>query len=478
MTAGRARAATAFAVAALIGGAALWLFWPGVALYDTVAQFGQLLSGDVDDWHPPIMVRLWTLLHWAVGGGTAPLLVLQLGLYATGAGLFAAALATGGRGKAAVAVLALAASPLLLGWEEVVLKDAQLVGALFAATGLIAHARLRGRRPGPAALAGTAILLLYATLLRANALFATVPLTVLLLPRPRRRFVRPAAIVLGAVAVLAVTPLVNHGLLGARPSDAARSEPLFDLAGMAVRLPAGAVPPFTPAERAGIVARGCSKPFFWDPIGDERACGALLKRVQAIGSRPLMGMLAVAIVAHPLAYASHRLAHWNSTERWLVPPGLPEAAPPESGEPNDLGLGNPVHPAARIWMRLAAVEAGTPLGWPILWTAVAAIIALALVRAERSPASEFGFALACSALGLEASFLVISIASDLRYHLWSMLASGLAAILVVPSLRPPRPARIGAVLLIAGIIAGGLWTRHRLPRAPASYQAMLGMRAT
>ena len=36
------------------------LFWPGVPMYDTVAQYRQVI-GDmlVDDWHPPAMVRLW-----------------------------------------------------------------------------------------------------------------------------------------------------------------------------------------------------------------------------------------------------------------------------------------------------------------------------------------------------------------------------------------------------------------------------------
>ena len=43
------------------------LFWPGVPMYDTVSQYEQVLGGDVDDWHPPIMVRLWQLLHGARG---------------------------------------------------------------------------------------------------------------------------------------------------------------------------------------------------------------------------------------------------------------------------------------------------------------------------------------------------------------------------------------------------------------------------
>ena len=43
------------------------LFWPGVPMYDTVAQYEQVLSNQVDDWHPPVMVRLWQVLH-SLGG--------------------------------------------------------------------------------------------------------------------------------------------------------------------------------------------------------------------------------------------------------------------------------------------------------------------------------------------------------------------------------------------------------------------------
>ena len=49
-------------MALLIAGVAA-LFWPGVPMYDTVSQYEQVVSGDVTDWHPPVMVRLWQLLR-------------------------------------------------------------------------------------------------------------------------------------------------------------------------------------------------------------------------------------------------------------------------------------------------------------------------------------------------------------------------------------------------------------------------------
>ena len=61
-------------------------------MYDTVAQYRQVLSGVYDDWHPPAMARVWALLT-AFGPGATPMLVLQLATYWLGVGLIGGALA-------------------------------------------------------------------------------------------------------------------------------------------------------------------------------------------------------------------------------------------------------------------------------------------------------------------------------------------------------------------------------------------------
>ncbi|PMV79606.1 hypothetical protein C1X51_32695, partial [Pseudomonas sp. FW306-2-2C-B10A] len=71
------------------------------------------------------------------------------------------------------------ALPLFLGWQAAVLKDTQMLGAVLAASGGIAWWRLKGARVPVWALIIVAALLAYATLVRANAVFATVPLAVM-----------------------------------------------------------------------------------------------------------------------------------------------------------------------------------------------------------------------------------------------------------------------------------------------------------
>jgi hypothetical protein len=463
------------AVSLLIASVAA-LFWPGVPMYDTVAQYRQVLGGPVDDWHPPVMVRLWQLLH-PLAAGPAPMFVTQIALYAAGFALLVAALVRSARWPSAVAVAVLAVSPLLLGWQMAVLKDTQMLGALVAAAGIVAHYRLADRKIPVAAVVLILLLVGYATLVRANAFFATVPLAVLLLPTYKRPVISMAIAVVGCAAVLALTPLINHRLLGAEPSGVAKSEPLFDLAAIAVATPVTAPSPFTPAERTQIAERHCVRAFFWDPLGDPAGCSDATDRLLEQPTGKLYLELAHAAAAHPLAYAAHRLAHWNSTERWLVPPGLPEAGPPDEAEPNDIGLDGPQSDAATAWQDAAAVEAGTPLGWPILWTLIALLLVPAAWRRRSEPAGGLALALLASALTLELSFLVISIASDLRYHLWPMAASALALILLFDRISLNRRSSLFTGALLGLVVAGGLITRSTLPPAPDTYAEMIQARS-
>ena len=76
-------------------------------------------------------------------------------------------------------------------------------------------------------------------------------------------------------------------------------------------------------------------------------------------------------------------------------------------------------------------------------------------------------------MALEASFLVISIASDTRYHLWPMAASALALIFLTDRLVLKRWEQFAAVGALALVIIGGIASRATLPEAPDTYQGMI-----
>lgn len=470
MTAHRLRPAFLVGAALVLCFAAVGLFWPGVAMYDTVGQYGQVLSGAFEDWHPPVMARLWAVLHGVFGADAAPMLVLQMGLYWAGLGLIAAALAQIGKPRCAVAMLAVGLVPLFLGWQGTVLKDAQMLGAMLASVGLVGWWRLRGAAvPAWAWLLAT-VLLGYATLVRANAVFATVALMVMLVG-PRNWLARAALALAGVGAVLAVSPAINHGVLGAKPSGVERTEAIYDLSAIAVRtrgVPTG----LSDATVRAIAARHCVKPYFWDPLGEPERCGTLTEPLQAYPPGTLYRMLAAAIVRAPVAYAAHRLAHWNSTERWLVGAGSPGALPPVVSQPNDLGLNSPGR-AAGVWQAIERWTVDTPLGWPIAFLCVAVTALGVGLRRARGALCDLALALLVSAVLLEASFLVLSIASDLRYHLWAMVATTVAVVLLLAERRPSRRALLTGGAALAVVVAAGLVARLVLPPAPATYAAQL-----
>jgi len=452
--------------------AMLALFWPGIAMFDSLNQYQQIVSGKYDDWHPPAMARLWSVFHAAGWQGQAPMFLLQMLLAWTGLGLFAAVLARQGRRVAAGMVLLLGIWPPIAGWQVAVLKDGQMAGALLAAVGVASWWRLRDRTLPRGAWALVAVLLLYATLVRINALFATVPLAFGLLGTGHLHYpLRRAGLMLVAViVVLAAMPGINHGLLRASASDVGRSLPIYDLAGIAHHAGPQAVPALPASAWRAAEAQHCIRPLLWDPLGDR--CGFVSDGLARAAPGGKLALLWVGTIArHPLAYAAHRLAHWNATMRWFVPWRYPLAEPQADSEPNGLGLASPAPRIARFqW--LAGLLAESPIGAPILWFAAAlSVVALCWRRADA--AGRLATTLALSAVLTELAFLVISVAADYRYHLWAMLATGLALVLVAGMKLPRRNLGIAlAALLLIGSTA--LAARLILPPVVETYTDAAG----
>ena len=466
-----ARAATIVAAgAALLCLVALALWWPGIVEYDSVEQYKQVLSGAYLDWHPPAMARLWAVLH-PLAPGAAPMFVTQLALYWLGLGLTAVALARSGRVRAGVVILAIGALPLFAGWQAAVLKDTQMLGALLAAFGLIAWWRLAEKRMPVPAIVAIVLLLVYAMLVRANAVFAVVPLAVTLAPWPMRPWHRGLAIIAGILLALLAAPPINHDLLGAGETGVTHTLPIFDLAGISHF--SGTDDALQPAERALIARRHCYQPYFWDPLGDDDRCGSIAQRLGRLPAGALVTLWVGSVLHHPIAYLEHRLAHLNSTDRLLVPLGRPDAEPPRRSEPNQLGLGSPGLAASAI-ARAGGWLVETPLGWPVAWIVVALTgLCIALGR-PASASRNLALALAISALSLEASFAVVSIASDLRYHLWPMMAAALMAVLLAAERPLPRRALLAGGVALLLVSSMGIAARLSLPHSPGTYRGMLG----
>ncbi|MDO7843061.1 hypothetical protein [Sphingomonas immobilis] len=431
----------------LLAAAAIQLaaYWPGIVYWDAVRQYGQALSGDFDDWHPPVMGWVWRRFA-SVWLGPAPMLLLQLGLYWAG---FALLVARAGRSRLALAIALCALLPFSLATMGSVLKDCLMAGALLSAAGLLAWGR--GRWLAVA-------LLLFAATLRFNALFAALPLLVVALPPAWRAMrLRFAGCVIAATIVLGLAmPLANRAI-GAKPSGVALSLVIFDLGGITEHSGVDAFPPL-PIANPVAVNHACYAPVRWDRYAwwVDEPCpiqfAAIRDAFAARHESPYLFWLR-AIAAHPLAYAEHRLAHTNVNLRFLVRDEIERPVQPQSA-PNPWGYAiskngfEPAIDAAAVW------SAGTPLGWPICWLALA--LGALLLHAKG-----IAQALAISALLYGGTYLIFSVAPDLRYHLWTMIAAALAFVMAAASASPRRIAlALLPALAVATLAASarlGLW---------------------
>jgi len=456
---GRLSSAAIIAIVGAAATASLILVWPGVALYDTIVQYGQVKSGRYDDWHPPIMARCWAGLE-AIGlHGTGPLLVLQLALFWGGIALAALALAKMRARRAGIALALAMLFPPVLDWTMAIDKDVQLLAAMVSATGGVAWFRLAGRRmPGWVAVV-VAALLAYAVLARANAAFAVVPLAFGLCGWGARRFVARAAILLGTtLVVLAALPPINQRVLGASASHVERTLPVFDLAGIAHYAPLATVPGVPAALWQEGERRHCYTPFFWDPFGTPTTCGQIgdILTDDDNGRTPLFHDWLRAIVHHPLAYAEHRAMHLNANLRFLVPADEPSTAVPPGSQPNPWHIGAAAGAATLAMEAVTKAICRTPFGAPIVWLALALTLWWALAATPPQPARDIGLALAASASLMAFSFAIVSIASDLRYHLWLFVGALLAAAMTGACRGVPRNRlAIGGGAMLAIIAAAG-----------------------
>jgi hypothetical protein len=411
-------------------GATAFAYCPGLMTWDAIRQYDQALSGEFDDWHPPAMEWLWRQLI-PLHAGPAPMLTLQLALFWGGIAFLAAwALKRRGRGLA-MALVACGMAPLSIALMGAVLKDCLMAGALLSVTGLLAW-RIDARRSRSAILAGLGLsLLIAAATLRFNAFLAGVPLFVALMPAAARRTrLRLAATSLLATIILLLALPVANRLIGAQPSGVELSLVIFDLGGITEHSGVDAFPALPGIADPVAVNHQCYSPVKWDPYAwwVDAPCpigfanvGAALK-ARHIGP---YAFLAHAIFTHPIAYAEHRLAHFNINTRFLVSDEIERAVQVE-GPPNDWGYRVTPNPILSTIDAATRASAHTPLGWPIVWIALAFGI---LTIAGRLPSRFIVVPVALSALLYGLGYGVFSVAAELRYHLWTLLATAIALVI-------------------------------------------------
>lgn len=402
---------------ALLALVQLYAFHWGVITPDSVVQYEQALSGRYDDWHPPVTAWLWRqLLH--LGSGGAPFLLLDVALYWAAIGLIADALRARHGWAAAALPILLATLPIPFGQVGAILKDPLMACVLLMATALL----VRRAMGGPWWLAAIALPLIgLAAAIRINALFAALPLLLLALPAAwTDRPWRIGASAIGGLLLLAAGSwTINDALL--RPSH---SHPLyslinFDMAGIVALGGPSGYPGLSEAQARALIAHCYDSRLYG--AHDDKGCAppedAIAGYVARTGESAV-GLWLNAVIAAPGPYLRHRLAHLNWNWRFMVP-AVPDDAVYLMSQPNAFGLHFTPNAATRAVVGAARAMAWSPLGRPATWLAVALGL---LVAGWRLPSRRLVIALALSALIYGGAYALVSVAPDLRYNLWTMLA--------------------------------------------------------
>ena len=415
-------------------------FYPGHLSFDSAVMFWQARTGEFHDVSPSLLPLLWRWIH-AIWPGSGGVFALQVALFIGGAWLACCAIYAATWQRIVALLVVVAGTPAFLVVTHL-WTDALMIAFLTAACGLI----LAGDRFGSRPLLFAALpWLMLGGMVRHNAAPALIPLLawwMLVHQRiGRATHARPSRILvvalIGALGLTGLSRLLD-AIVVKHPVFTFTAVQVFDLAGMSVRenvvlLPAFMLPPgYTLAKLRAKYVPYNNVPLFAAPDGLRQTLAerALDERELASLRNAWIG----AILAHPVAYLSHRLeaASWlfgryrNDRPRELA---FMEEVDAFADNPRIRANDTPLH----RWAIRAYERA---IGWwgfaPVTWLAVAVGIAIGGYGARRTPDGQAMLAMAASGLAYVAPLVLVVPSAELRYSGWLFAATSLALLAAAP----------------------------------------------
>jgi hypothetical protein len=442
------------AILAWVAGLALSLsFWPGIMAWDSGRQYAQALSGQFDDWHPPLMEWIWRFFI-PLMPGPGPMLILQLGVYGAALGFLAYRAWRRGHRRQAAWLAATGLFPPTLLLMATIIKDSLMAATLLAAFVFLCRFRDTGNRLPRIIGVG---LILIASCLRFNAFLAGLPLLLMAMPaRWIEHRGRASLVIAGAIVLLLLTMPAANRLLHAKRSGVELSLVIFDLGGITAHGGGNAFPPMA-IHNPIAVNQGCYLAERWDSYSwwVDPPCPIQFATVRAAFEEQRINpelFWIKAIAAHPWAYVAHRLGHWSIAAQFLVRK-TGERWITSASDPNTWGFRVAPNMANRLVSAAVLAVNSTPLGWPCWWLALSFGL---VMLSRRLPHSGQIFALAGSALLYDLGYGLFSVAAELRYYCWPMMATLIAAAMFVGHWREtpiaPRPGGVHQALAAAPLV--------------------------
>ena len=339
----------ALIVIVVMGGlvAGIAAYWPGIMIDDARWQYQQSVDNSYEDWHPVLMALVWHALMM-VRTGPAPMLILQLALYWSGVALIAGWLWRRGAHGIGLAVACLGWMPAAFALMGSVTKDCLMAGVLLSATGLLLWRDEASAARRLAVSVAAFALLLVASALRVNAFLATAPLALLLLPRLfTSSKLRKALSGLVLAAAFLCIPAAFARLAGAEQTNSDLSLIIFDLGGITEHSAQSQFPPLG-VTSAVAANHHCYDPVEWDSYSSwaRTPCPLGFEAIEPLvdnGDFDPVPAWRDAILSHPVAYAQHRLDHFNRSTWFMVQAG-PDFTAWSQSVANPWNFQNPAQP--------------------------------------------------------------------------------------------------------------------------------------
>jgi hypothetical protein len=409
---------------------------PGRMSMDELDMFGQAQSGTYHDWHAPLISWVWRI-GLMVTPGALSIHVLGVSLYFLGWYLIAFELLAGRRFWTMWVVAFMSVfPPTWMGLTNSGNKDALLSAILLLSLGVAARMARVGWRP--ILIAAELLLITIALALRQNALFAVAPVVAFLFyPVISKRLHSVYSALIAVCLIAGATTLVLfvtttaavHFSLHVQRTNAIAILYLFDIAGTSARVGVDVTGGALGTEFAADMPR-CYDPGTADNYATYGQCHQTWARMfDGIIERPgdvekksqLSRLWLNAVMAHPVAYLRHRVAHYLRTTGWTVPLGWPSysLALDFQNPPGDLRkFPTPAWAMDRAstWLVTARFMQ------PYVWLIAGVIGLLAVLFHARSPAGALAALSFTSALGYGFGYLLVGVATSFRYFHWVIIA--------------------------------------------------------
>ena len=408
------------------------VFYPGYMSPDSISHLEQATGvAHLTDWHPPVMTRLWGVLI-RVTGHISSMLIFQLVLLAAAMFTLSIIVYRHTRNRAwALSTYMIVLLPNIVNIAGVVWKDVQMAFSLTLAVLLIwfiiSSKKSLGRTAKYGIVGLSLLLILYAGMLRHNALFAVLPI-LFVLPRLSTKRLPVwssfACVIIGLVVTIGATAVINQPSEKTHPITAVQLDDIVHVANFD-REHHGR---WSMYKKIHDTCRNTTK----DIMNSYIICTTASQR-EALKNehQGVFNDWLSTIIRHPIRYASYRLATFSiflfpQPERmYIFQPGI---------EQNQVGAA--VKNEYAISGLAAYVKGGAQANIPLifqpwLYLAVLVFIYYKSGRIREQVQRRFTRAVALSGLIYIVAYFPMAVAVDYRYIYWSVFATMVSGLFTI-----------------------------------------------